>query len=116
VTIDDLADRMRIWNVVYRTSVVALFEDEVSIVEHIRKKSMTLDVNLDNTLSIDQLNIVYEKEGCMDDDDRIWAHEDDMSIEVDRTEDNTYEYIVDGDDDRGDDDIVAHVSREQLSI
>ena len=69
VCLDNLIDAVRIPEIVNTPDIIALFEDEVSVIEYTCEESVFLYINLENTLDIHELYVIYEYETrmCYDD-------------------------------------------------
>jgi hypothetical protein len=64
-----------IGDIVYFPDIVALFEEEVSIVQYIREESMSLDIDFQDTLHIHEFDIIDEEEARVDEYNRMICHE-----------------------------------------
>ena len=53
---------IREWYIVYPANIIALFDEEISIVEYIGKESVSFDIELEDTLHIHEFDIIDKEE------------------------------------------------------
>lgn len=100
----------------YAPDIIALLEDEVSVVEDTREESVLLDVYLQDALDIHELYIIYEYEARMADDDRLMTHEHDASIKINYIENNLSKEIIHCDEEYREEYVVTELRRKYIPI
>ncbi len=106
--------RMR--EVVYAPYVIALFYDEVTKIKGICEESMSLDIELEYTLGIDEFDVINEEKRCMWDHDALSSYEHDLPIEINPIQNDLEEDIIDATDDDRDKDVVAEIREEKIFV
>lgn len=93
--LDNLIYLVWISEVVDTPDIIALFEEEVPIIEHTCHESVLLYIDLEDALDIHELYIIDEYETRVYDDNSTITHEHQSSVEANEIEYNLHKNIVD---------------------
>ena len=83
------------WYIVYFSHIIALLEDDMSIVEHIGYETVTFNIHFQYTLHIHEFDIIHEQETRMDEYDGIFSDEHNSTKIINRIEYELEKDIVD---------------------
>ncbi len=107
---------MRKRQVVDTSYIIALLDDDITIIEDIREESVSFDIELQNTLCIDEFYVIDEEKWCVSNDDTRSSDEHNLPKKIYAIENNLQEKIIDTEYEKRKKNIVTHVNREDIFV